>query len=149
MTLFRGTVRRLGLITLLGALSVAAGCDERVVDPPDPFEPIDNWHATTFNATVLGTVYDLLEEGGSISVTLHADHRTSGTYVFPDLPDLQGEQLALSGTWQRLSPTSNGIIFEHEGDSYMEALVFYGGGDQMVGEAVVDGVPIRIVLERS
>lgn len=133
-------------LALWAVLIAVPACDDGPVVPPENFQPLGTWNATTFTATAGTDVYDLLELGGSITLQLMEDNVLGGTYAVPEFEGQPSEEVPIAGTWTLLGRTT--IRFEHSGNSYIRLLSFTGGGNQMTARGVIDGFDIHIILRR-
>lgn len=71
---------------------IAAACADSQAPSTEP-RLEGTYTSTTFAFATPDTVFDLLEEGDSITITLHVDGTTSGSLVGPDVP------ISLAGQW--------------------------------------------------
>ena len=141
-------VRRVGVraLALCALLVTAPACDDGPVVPPENFQPLGTWNATTFTATTGSGIHDLLELGGFIILQLQEDNVLAGTYALPEFEGQPSDEFPISGTWTLHGRST--IQFEHDGDSYLRHLSFTGGGNQMTGTGTIDGIDIHIILQR-
>ena len=141
-----GRIARFRTLALCAALIAAPACDDGPVIAPEPFQPVGTWNAVVFTGTTGAGIHDLLDLGGSISLQLKADNTLGGTYAVPEFEGQPSDEFPVTGTWTQQGLAT--IRFEHFGDSYLRRLSFTGGGNQMTGRGVVDGIDIQIILER-
>ncbi len=143
---FRYTVRVLALAAMV-ASSASCDDDDEPTGTEEPFQAIGTWRAVVFVVNVDGTNYDVLDEGGSITLLLFDGGASGGSYLVPQLGDYIGEAALLEGTWWITQ--QNRLHIEHDGDSFLRRLVFVGGEDQLESMGVIDGMEVHVVLQRD
>ena len=95
----------------------------------------------TFTITENGVTTDLLATGALIGVILDASGTTDGRLLIPDEIDTR-----LPGLW---TLQGNVVRLSHEADTFLRDMEFRARDGRLEGEAVFDGVTVRVVLERS
>jgi hypothetical protein len=95
----------------------------------------------TFTITENGVTTDLLDAGALIGVTLDPIGVTDGRLLVPNEIDAR-----LNGTW-----TLEGEIvrLSHDADTFLRDMELRARNGRLEGEAVFDGVTVRVVLGRS
>lgn len=139
--------RLAGAGLLAASISLAVACG-------DSFEPTTENVAGAYEATVFrgddeGVDRDLLDEGGSLSITLAANGTTSGRLFVPG-GDEDGSDLDMSlvGTWT-LDEERSEVTFDQSADTFLRGMTFAASEDRLEGEeSFVDG-SIEVVLEKQ
>lgn len=102
--------------------------------------------AILFRADTADISRDMIAEGASLVLGLHANGATSGRIVIPanveGVPDFDVD---LEGTW-RLEDGQ--VVLDHEADTFLRDLSFEVDGDRLVADDMVGGVRVRLELER-
>jgi hypothetical protein len=101
--------------------------------------------ALTFTIVQGGVTRDLLAEGSTIDLGLHADGTTSGR-LFVKNADEEGDLEAdLTGTW---SLDGNIVRLDHEADTFLRDMTLTVRVRELEGEETFAGVRVRVVLEQ-
>lgn len=147
MKIVRQTRSTLARMLAAALLASGSACDDGLPVPPEEFQPVGTWTATTFIATFDGRVHDVLAEGGAVSVTLHENGTIGGVYVWPAIEGTESYELGLEGEWVKQGFSK--VFITHQEGPFLQYVPFTGGGNQMAGEGSADGVIVNIVLRRT
>jgi hypothetical protein len=117
-----------------------------------PFSPTvetvaGEYHATTLTTTQGTTTVDVLQGGGSLTLTLHADGTTTGRLFAPGAGET-GEDLDvdLAGAW---TLTDSTVTFDQpNSDTFIRDMPFTAQRNRLRGEADFGGVAVRVVLTK-
>lgn len=138
--------RSLSGTAVLASMLVFAGCGVDELIGPDEEDVVGTYTATQLSITTGSGETDLLDLGGSVTVTLDLDGTTEGTYASPAFDGDPAFSASLDGTWSLLAGF---IRFSHDSDTLLESLVFeYDNGRLIASEVFADGV-VDVVLTRS
>ena len=102
--------------------------------------------AIGFEAETGGELRDMIAEGASIVLGLHANGETSGHLFIP--ADDEGDadvDADLSGTW---TLEGGRVHLDHDADTFLRDLAFEIEDGELVADEDVDGARVRIELER-
>jgi hypothetical protein len=133
----------LGVLPALLTLALAA-CDD---DPTAPASPVGTYEATSWTATEGSTTTDVLEAGGSFTITLTSQGTTTGRVFVPASVTGEGDFDAdLAGTWTQSGST---IDFDHEADTFVRDMLFTLQGSTLVGDRTFSGVRVQVTLART
>ena len=125
-------------------LAFASGCAEDPNVPP-PGVP-GSYHATTFALSSGGPAVNLLALGASLTMTLAADHTTTGRLVIPS--SITGEENiddSLAGTWRQSNDT---VYFDHPADTFVRDIPFVVRGGTLTGEWTSPGGQLVVTLSK-
>lgn len=150
--LTRPSFATFGLLVVLTL--VTTSCSDPVGPSPEVIAASGNYFAHpgggaapldtrlgTFTVTENGVTTDMLEAGASIGVILDRNGVTDGRLLIPGEIDAR-----LYGSWT----LEDGVVrFSHEADTFVRDMEFRAENGRLVGEAVFDGVTIRVTLERT
>ena len=144
-------IRRAVYGAALVALSVLPGCDTTMA--PSDVELNDlvrSFDAEMFTITERGTITDLLARGGSLSITLNADHTTSGRLVVPGAEEGGGAlDVSLAGTFT-FDDARDAVVFTHSADTFLRDMTFTAGRLTghltLAAEASFSGADVVLVL---
>lgn len=135
---------RTSRILLAFALAAASGCAE---DPnvPTPGVP-GSYHATTFTVSSGGPAVNLLALGAAFTMTLGADHTTTGRLVIP-AAITGGEPIdeSLEGSWQQGHDT---VYFDGPADTFVRDIPFVVRGASLAGEYASPGGQLLVTLSK-
>jgi len=136
-------VLSLGVLPACFTLALAA-CDD---DPTAPTAPTGEYEATSFTATSGGTTTDVLDAGGSFTITLTSQGTTTGRLFIPASVTGEGDfDSDLTGTWTQSGST---IQFDHAADTFVRDMPFTIQGATLVGDRTFGDVRIRVTLTRT
>jgi len=137
-------MKRLQTYTLIVvSIVLAAACGD---DPVSPDSIAGTYVATTF--TLSGDISaDVLDEGGSLTITLNADSTTSGNLFVPAAVT-DGEELneSMVGTYSVVSDT---LTFNQAADTFVRDCSWIIEGSRLSASEEFSGVTITIVLARQ
>ena len=141
-------MKRLQTYTLLVVcIALAAACgDSTSPDPTNPDSIAGTYVATTF--TLSGDMSaDVLDEGGSLTITLNADSTTSGNLFVP-ASVADGEELneSMVGTYSVVADT---LTFNQVADTFVRDCSWIIEGSHLSASEEFSGVTITIVLARQ
>lgn len=125
-------------------LATASGCAE---DPNVPPAGVPgSYHATTFTLSSGGPAVNLLALGASLTMTLGADHTTTGRLVIP-ASITGGEKIddSLAGTWRQSNDT---IYFDHPADTFVRDIPFVVRGGALAGEFASPDGQVLLTLSK-
>lgn len=133
--------------SLLMAASVVllSSCSDSV----EPDDLVGTYHATELFGEDQGTPRDLLDEGGSFTITLAADGTTTGTLFLPNAGEA-GEDInaSMAGTWT-LDEDNKTVNFIQSADTYVRDAVWQVEGDRLESTLIFDDESfVTTVLER-
>ena len=125
-------------------LALASGCAEDPNVPP-PGVP-GSYHATTFSLSSGGPAVNLLAMGASFTMTLGADHTTTGRLVIPS-SITGGEKIddSLAGTWRQSNDT---VYFDHPADTFVRDVPFVVRGGSLATEYDSPGGQLLVTLSK-
>jgi hypothetical protein len=125
-------------------LAIGSGCAE---DPNVPPAGVPgSYHATTFTLSSGGPAVNLLAMGASFTMTLSADHATTGRLVIPS--SIAGEETideSLAGTWRQSNDT---VFFDHPADTFVRDIPFVVRGASLAGEWMSPGGQLLVTLSK-
>ncbi len=141
------TLRSLSMVIAMAAGTTLAGCDADEILGPDREEVAGTYTATQFSITTGSGSEDLLDLGGSVTLTLDADGTSTGTFASPAIGGDPAFVADLEGTWDI---TIGGFIqLEHDDDTVLRDVLFeYDNGELVASEVFTSGV-VDIVLRRN
>ncbi len=97
------------------------------------------YRSTTFTFTTPDTVFDLLEDGDSIALTLHADRTTTGTLFGPEAP------ISLAGHWD----TTAGVLrLQFPTPIVIGRIPFAVASDKLQGELPLPPNRLALILTK-
>jgi hypothetical protein len=132
----------LGVLPALLTLAVAA-CDD---DPNAPAGPTGEYEATSWTATSGGRTTDVLEAGGSFTITLTSQGTTTGHLFIPASVSGEGDlDSDLTGTWTQSGST---IQFDHAADTFVRDMPFTIQGSTLIGDRTFGDLRVRATLTR-
>lgn len=152
-------MRKPMLFVALAAAGLVAACED---SGPTPFGPggelavsgtyaaspadAGDFGAIRFQADTAGISRDMIAEGASLVLGLHANGATSGRLLIPanveGVPDFDVD---LTGTWR----LEDGFVhLDHDADTFLRDLPFEVDENALVADDMVGGVRVRIELER-
>ncbi len=138
-------LRSVRALTVLAALFGAAACtDDDTGTGPTRAEVAGDYEATTFTATSGFLTEDILQAGGSLTLTLAARGILTGHITVPS----QGVDQDLLGTWSLRGNTVD--IDDVPGvDTFLASLELEVRGNTLVGDRVFDGVRVQVVMAKQ
>ena len=125
-------------------VAIASGCAE---DPNVPPAGVPgSYHATTFTLASGGPAVNLLAMGASFTMTLAADHTTTGRLVIPSSVT-GGEPVdeSLAGTWLQSNDT---VYFDGPADTFVRDIPFVVRGASLAGEYATPGGQLLVTLSK-
>jgi hypothetical protein len=127
-------------------LLLLAACGDNPNDPT-PQAVAGSYAATVFSVSQGSTIFNLLDAGAVIEMTLSPQGQTTGRFVTPAAFSESGriEEDNLAGTWVL---TGNKVRFSHAADTYLRDTEFSVEGNTLVSELRNGGTTIRTVLTR-
>jgi hypothetical protein len=138
----RGRETMLRRLLGLAAAATLLGCGST---KPSPIA--GTWNATVFTITSSGAQpVNVLQQGGSLSITITSDNTTSGSLVIPAsltgsspiTNDMAGVALIVNGT----------VIFEQAADTFVRDVTWTIGDNTLTTTEIVSGVTLDITLLR-
>ena len=136
--------RSSSLLFAAAILAVAGACAE---DPNVPVPGVPgSYHATTFTLSSGGPAINLLALGASLTMTLGADHTTTGRLVVPATVT-GGEKIddSLAGTWRQSNDT---VYFDHPADTFIRDIPFVVRGGSLAGEFASPDGKVAVTLSK-
>jgi hypothetical protein len=147
------------LFVALAAAAALAACEDSTPVPLGPGDELalsgtyaaspgesGEFGAIRFQADTADISRDMISEGASLVLGLHANGATSGRLLIPanveGVPDFDVD---LGGTW-RLE--AGEIRLDHDADTFLRDLSFEVEDDGLIADDMVGGVRVRIELER-
>ena len=110
---------------------------------------VGTYVAVALTATTAAGTDDVLADGWNISLTLNADHTTSGTFF---VAEGSGESFDLTGRWS-FDPDPPEVELDHEADTFLRDMRFAverdGGVIQLRGGETFSGTEVNVLLART
>ena len=130
--------------TLAIASAIAGGCAD---DPNVPPAGVPgSYYATTFTVTSNGPPVNLLALGASFTMTLGADHTTSGRLFIPSsITGGESVDESLAGTWQQSHDT---VYFDGAADTFVRDVPFVIRGASLASEYNTPGGQLLVTLSK-
>jgi hypothetical protein len=132
------------ILLAAGTLAFASACAE---DPNVPPAGVPgSYHATSFTLSSGGPAVNLLALGASFTMTLGADHTTTGRLIIP--PSVTGGENIdqdLTGSWRQSNDT---VYFDHPADTFVRDIPFLVRGGSLSGEWASPGGQLVITLSK-
>lgn len=138
------TAVRRALMTAASVLLLVA-CSDTV----EPSDLLGTYHATELFGEDQGVPFDLLDEGGSLTITLAADGTTTGALFLPGVGEGGSDiNASMTGTWTL--DQDNGIVtFDQAADTYVRDAEWTVEGDRLESTlSLADDDFVTTVLER-
>jgi hypothetical protein len=143
------------LVALAAAAALAACEDSSPLGPGDELALIGTFAAAPVPAGELGAfgleaeaggeLRDMIAEGASIVLGIHANGSTSGRLFIPEEGSEPEVDAGLAGTW---SLEDGRVRLDPAAESFLGDLAFEVEGNVLVADGDVDGARVRIELER-
>ncbi len=152
--MFDSPSRIASLVTVLLCAGLAACEDSGPASPGDQIALTGTYAATlgagtrygavTFTADAGGAPRDLVADGATIVLDLHADATTTGRLFVPAGDGEEALEADLAGTWTE----EDGIVrLAHAADTFLRDMELVQEGDRLVGERAFGAVDVRVTLE--
>ena len=128
----------------VATLAIASGCAE---DPNVPPAGVPgSYHATTFTVSSGGPAVNLLAMGASVTMTLGADHTTTGRLLIPSsITGGDAVDESLAGTWQQSNDT---VYFDGPADTFVRDVPFVVRGASLAAEYATPGGQLLVTLSK-
>ena len=125
-------------------VAIASGCAE---DPNVPPAGVPgSYHATTFTVSSGGPAVNLLAMGASVTMTLGADHTTTGRLLIPSsITGGDAVDESLAGTWQQSNDT---VYFDGPADTFVRDVPFVVRGASLAAEYATPGGQLLVTLSK-
>ena len=133
-------------LVLAGAVLLGACEDE---DPTGPSADVvaGTYTATRLNVTESGATHDILDLGGTLTMTLNANGSTSGTLFVPGGDEDGNDFLAdLTGTWVI---RNDRIEFDHTADTFLRDVSFQFDNGRLITTEATSDTQFDVILTRS
>ena len=125
-------------------LAIASGCAEDPNVPP-PGVP-GSYHATTFTVSSGGPAVNLLAMGASFTMTLGADHTTTGRLLIPSsITGGDAVDESLAGSWRQSNDT---VYFDGPADTFVRDVPFVVRGASLAAEYATPGGQLLVTLSK-
>ena len=131
------------LVVATAAVTIATACAE---DPNVPPVGVPGaYHATAFSlATGGGPAYDLLASGASLTLTLAADHSTTGRLFVPaGYAGGAAVDESMAGTWRQSHDT---VYFDGPADTFVRDVPFVVRANTLSAEYDPPGGQLLVTL---
>jgi len=130
------------LIVATAAATLATACAD---DPNVPPAGVPgSYHATAFSLASGGPAYDLLASGASLTMTLAADHTTTGRLFVPaEFAGGAAVDESMAGTWRQSNDT---VYFDGPADTFVRDVPFVVRTNTLWGEYDPPGGQLRVTL---
>jgi hypothetical protein len=142
------SLHRLRRLALLPALAVAGSCGDLSTSVTPDVIP-GTYAATDFHVTPPGQpIVDVIDAGGSITVTVAEEHTTDGTRFLPaGLISSQPIQASMAG--QLVQKADGSWFFQQTSNTFMRLLLWQQFTDAFVTTTQLeDGTKFQIVLQK-
>ena len=118
-------------------------------DTLEPNDLVGTYHATELFGEDQGTPRDLLDEGGSFTITLAADGTTTGTLFLPNAGEGGTDiNASMAGTWT-LDEEDKIVTFTQSADTYVRDAEWRVEGDRLESTLILDEESfVTTVLEK-
>jgi hypothetical protein len=132
------------LILAAAALAIASGCAD---DPNVPPAGVPgSYHATTSTLASGGPAVNLLAVGASFTMTLAADHSTTGRLVIPaSVTGGEAVDESLAGSWRQSNDT---VYFDGAADTFVRDVPFVVRGGSLATEYNPPGGQLVVTLSK-
>ena len=127
-------------------ITLLASCGGNPIGP-EPNSLVGPWEATSFALVQGSNSTDVHIAGGSMTITLTSDNRTSGSLVIP--ASLNGgitETFDMAGTWTQNADT---VEFNQNADTFVRDAVWLSSGGQLLGLYASGSDSVKVTLERK
>lgn len=139
--LFARSALAIAAILLFGA-TTACGSDDST--GPTMSEVAATYTATTFTVSILGTEYDMLEEGASILLKLDENGTSSGHIFVPETEISEELDAELTGTW---TLDENTVTLSQPADTFLRDITLTVDSHRLIGDGFFDGANIHVELD--
>lgn len=134
------------MLAAIVAIGTLAACGDDDAIGPDAIVGV--FTATTFRVTPAGAAeIDVLQEGGSLVITIGGANATSGSLALPaSVTGTVASQTSMAGTAAR---NGNGVTFDQSADTFVRDLNWtFANNSLSVTNQSVGGATYTIVLTR-
>ncbi len=134
---------RLRSAAFAGLVLLLTSCKDDILSLSDI---VGTYTATSFTmqSLVNPTPVNILTAGGSIQITLNADHTTTGSIFVPPAID-GGISASLAGTFVL---QGNEVTFTQTADTFIRDVTWTVSGHTLTGSDIFSGVQVSVTLTR-
>jgi hypothetical protein len=140
-------VRRISALAFTGALLLGGACSDDDPTGPSAAQVVGTYNATKFTATGGGIAINVLEQGGSLTMTFAANGTVTGHVTLPGDGIDEDVDEDFAGRWK--IDDGEVEIEELSGDNVVEDLKFSVVGNTLVADRTIDNVRVQVTMTKN